>query len=161
MKNFFLKFDSILMSICVYFMGLMALLVILAVILRYIFGIGFMWVTELVTFLFIFGIFFGSAIGIIKKDHIAVDVFLKKMPKNVQYILNVITGIIIIIVQVQVIRSSIEWISKTGGILTPGLNMPSIYIYIVIPISAVFIIFNTFRILLIHSSQKIKSGDIE
>jgi TRAP-type C4-dicarboxylate transport system permease small subunit len=142
-------------------MGLMALLVILAVILRYIFGIGFMWVTELVTYLFIFDIFFGSAIGIIKKDHIVVDVFLKKMPKNVQYILNVITEIIIIIVQVQVIRSSIQWISKTGGIRTPGLNMPSIYIYTVIPIGAVFIMFNTFRILLIYSSQKIKSGDIE
>jgi len=142
-------------------MGLMALLVILTVILRYIFGIGFMWVTELVTYLFIFNIFFGAAIGIIKKEHIAVDVFLKRMPENVQYIINVITEIIIIIVQVQVIRSSIQWISKTGGILTPGLNMPSIYIYIVIPISAVFIIFNTFRNLFIYSSQKTKLGDIE
>jgi len=160
MKKFLLKFDSILEFICVHLMALMALLVILTVILRYIFGIGFMWVTELVTYLFIFNIFFGAAIEIIKKSHIAIDVFLKGMPKNVQHIINVITEIIIIIVQVQVIRSSIQWISKTGGILTPGLNMPSVYIYIIVPISAVLIMFNSLRNLFIYSSQK-KLGDIE
>lgn len=154
MKKFLLKLDSILIFLCVYSMGSMALLVILAVILRYIFGIGFMWVTELVTYLFIFSIFFGAAIGIIKKEHITVDVFLKKMPEKVQYIINVIKEIIIIIVQVQVIRSSIQWISKVGSILTPGLSIPSIYIYMIIPISAVFILFNTFRNLFNYFPKK-------
>ena len=160
MEKFLLKFNSILEFICVHLMALMALLVILTVILRYIFNIGFMWVTELITYLFIFNIFFGTAIEIINKGHIAIDVFLKRMPKNVQHIINVITEIIIIIVQVQIIRSSIEWISKTGSVLTPGLNMPSVYIKSIVTISTALMMFNSLRSLFIYIFPK-KLGDIE
>jgi TRAP-type transport system small permease protein len=123
-------------------MGMMGLLVIITVILRYFFGISYIWAEELVTRLFILTTFFGAVVAIEKREHIKIDFFLKMMPKKTQQILaDVIIQIIIIIVQIQVIRSSIKWIKIVGNAITPGMRIPTKYIYIFLPLSALLIIF--------------------
>jgi TRAP-type transport system small permease protein len=145
LEKYFLKFDSILIKFCVFILGIMGVLVILSVILRYIFGISYIWLAELITCLFVITVFFGAAIAIKREEHIKIDFFIKKIPEKVQNIISIIIEIMIISIQIQVIKSSLHWITKVGSTPIPGLYIPSKYIYLILPLGAMFIIFNNFR----------------
>lgn len=150
LKKIFKLLDKIILNICIVFMGLIALFVISSVILRYFFGIAFVWSQELITFLFIFTTFFGSVIAIQYEEHISIRYFYKLMPDKIQRFMDIIFKIFLVYLQVQIIRVSLQWIDKVGNVLTPGLRFPVRYIYMILPISALLMIVYALRKLFLN-----------
>lgn len=154
MKKILSKFDDIVMKICMFAMGLMAVMVMTSVILRYLFGISYIWASEFITYLFIFTTLIGTSIAVQKRECIKISFFRKRMPNKIQSFIFVSTQIIIIIVQIQVFRSSLRWIDKVGSTASIGLNISCKYVYMMLPVSAILIAFSNVRNLIKIFSRK-------
>jgi TRAP-type C4-dicarboxylate transport system permease small subunit len=120
--------------------GLMTVIVILAVILRYFFSISFIWSEELVTMLFIGFSFFGCISAVKEKEHIGIDFIVQSFTSKTRQIFKILASVISIIVLTVVIYASILWIPVAGTINTPGLQLPYYLFYSIIPVSFVLMI---------------------
>lgn len=136
--------DKALNSICMFFMGLIFLIVIVEVFQRYIFGTGAIWAEEVVSMLFVATTLFGTVIGVREKEHIAVPFIFEKMPLKMQNICNILSSFIIVITQIIMIVVSIKWIGNVGNVLSPAIRIPLQYFYWMLPVSAGLLILYEF-----------------
>ena len=121
-------------------MGAVTVSIIASVILRYVFGVVFIWAEEVITILFIGTTCFGAIICMIEDEHIFIDFFIEKLSTRVQHILKLLVLVIIVAVQSFVLKMSFFWIEKTGSSISPGLRIPSKYFYYMLPINCILII---------------------
>jgi len=143
MNKFVKLFYRIIVIWAIFLMGAVTVSIIASVILRYVFGIVFVWAEEVITVLFIGTTYFGAIICLRENEHIFIDFFIEKFSKRVQYILKSLVLVIIIVVQAFVLKMSFFWIEKTGSSISPGLRIPSKYFYYMLPISCTLIIIYT------------------
>lgn len=120
------KFIDFIMAIS---LGIMAIIVFLNVVLRYVFKSGITWSVELSQILFMVLVFFG-AIQAYKEDaHIKVDVLISKVPLVWQKILALCSNVLIFIVVVIVYQGSLQLVKENTVMTTPILGIPQSYIY--------------------------------
>lgn len=134
-------FTKLISFICITLMAIMTIIVITNVILRYVFSISFVWAEELITFLFLGTTYFGVALGVRSNEHIRIDFLLDKLGSKYRRVMNIFNSLIIVVVQVVVFRSSIVWIQTVGNVLSPGIRIPIKCIYILMPMSCIFVCF--------------------
>lgn len=133
--------DNFISWLIIFLIGTMSSIVIISVFLRYIFSITFIWSEELVSMIFITFSFFGCVVAIKEKEHICVDFVVKACPFLVQKVAEILSAVLIIIIQAVIIKYSIGWINVAGDPLSPGLRIPLGVYYSVMPISSALIIF--------------------
>ena len=126
--------DKALTVWCVGIMGLMALLVITSVILRYVFNLAFVWTEELIVLLFITTTYFGAILCVKEDEHIDIALLREILPERAGRGLKIIIGLVSIVVQLALAIISLEWIQKTGSSITVGLKIPYYVIYAMFPI---------------------------
>lgn len=119
----------------------MAIVVLLQVIFRYVMRISVPWTEEFARYLLILITFVGGALAIRDKQHIAVTVILDKLPKKARYYLNKCFNLTIIMFLITVFKGSIimvklTWETPVGSIswLTAGK------VYLILPVSMVMMI---------------------
>jgi TRAP-type transport system small permease protein len=127
--------DKALVVWCVCIMGLMCLMVISSVFLRYVFNLAFVWSEELIILLFITTTYFGAVLCVRENEHIDIRFLRECVPEKAGQVLNIIITVICIIVQVALAYISLEWIQRTGSSITVGLKIPYTYIYSIFPVS--------------------------
>jgi len=71
-------------------LALMTVLTFVQVVLRYVFNSGIVWSLEATTYSFAALVLVGMSYGVRTHTHIAVDLFTRKLPKNVRRAVNVI-----------------------------------------------------------------------
>jgi TRAP-type C4-dicarboxylate transport system permease small subunit len=120
--------------------GLMTVIVIIAVILRYFFSISFIWSEELVTMLFVGFSFFGCISAVKEKEHIGIDFIVQSFGPQTRQIFKILASVISIIVLAVVIFAAIKWIPVAGTIISPGLQLPYYIFYSIIPVSFILVI---------------------
>lgn len=120
--------------------GLIAVIVMATVILRYFFSITFIWVEEFVTFAFIFSTFWGVGACILKNEHITIDYLYNKLTGKVRMGIGIINNVIVIFVCYIVVLNSFQWISAVGNQISDGLRINMKYVYIIMPISMIITI---------------------
>lgn len=145
MNKLFEKMDKGLILFCMLLTGILALTIICAVFLRYVFGITFVWSEEVITFLFIGTTFFGAALVTKENEHITISALLEILPYTARKILDVFGLIVSIVVVLFLFVNSLIWIEKAGDLVTPGLRVPERIFYYMIPISCILIIFYSLR----------------
>ena len=121
--------------------GCLAVGVILTVILRYLFGISFAWAEEMLTTVFIATTFFGAALGLREKEHIAITLFFEKSSPTLRRFLNVLGMVVMIVVSIFVFKYSRQWISKVGKVPSPATGIPNGIFYTMVPVSFLITIF--------------------
>lgn len=119
----------------------MAIVVLLQVIFRYVMRISVPWTEEFARYLLILITFVGGALAIRDKQHIAVTAILDKLPKKARYYLNKCFNLTIIMFLIAVFKGSIimvklTWETPVGSIswLTAGK------VYLILPVSMVMMI---------------------
>lgn len=135
------KLSEILSYFSIFIMGLMSVLVIVCVFLRYVFSISFVWSEELITFLFLATTYFGVVLGVRYDEHIKIDFLTEKYGKKGKAISDILISILVIFVQFVVFKASILWIERVGDVLSPGMRIPNKIIYSMLPISCVLVVF--------------------
>jgi TRAP-type C4-dicarboxylate transport system permease small subunit len=117
----------------------MTSMVIIFVFLRYFFGVTFVWAEEMITMLFIATTYFGAVLGMKHKEHINIAFFYDMFPPSVQYYIEIVNHLVILVLQIAITGISIKWISKVGNVMTNGMRLPIKYFYYMMPLSAALI----------------------
>ena len=111
------------------------------VIFRYLLDSALPWAGELAIFFFIWIIFLGASIALIKGVHIGVDIFTNFINKKFKKINLVLINFIIIIFCSLIIYGSIPLIIDNFSQRSPALEIRLSYVYACIPISMISMIF--------------------
>lgn len=106
------------------------------VIQRYVFSMSIPWATDVIRICFIYSVFGGMCVGVIKKSHLNIDVVIKLIPKKVRKALSLLSNGMVILFLSVVLRYSIPFILSNMDQYTPYLSFPMSYVYIVFPITA-------------------------
>ena len=136
-------------------LSIMLLSVLWGVLTRYIFADQSSWTDELARFALIWVSILGAAYVSGKNAHITIDLLPKKTSKKKKLQLEIITSAIIaIFVLVIFIIGGLRYIyiSLKLGQTSAALEIPMGYVYLVLPISGLFILF--FKIQEIRKSSK-------
>lgn len=115
-------------------MGFIAASVIIAVILRYFFGITFTFLEELITLVLAFSAFWGIGMCALENEHVVIDFFYLKIPPKVRYFVDIFNYSVVAITLIVTDYYAFKWISVAGKALSNGLRVPYRYIYGTMPL---------------------------
>ena len=110
------------------------------VVARYIFNYGLVWSDELVRYSLLWITFIGSAVLVRYKQHLAIDIFEKTMPHRVRAVAYYFTHVIILCVAVIFIWQGTGQALRQASQVSPGTGIPVGIVYIIIPISGVYMV---------------------
>lgn len=130
---------EITFSIC---FVIMFTLVVTQVVLRYGFNESIGGANELATILFAYTSSLGIAVGIAKRDHMAISWFTERLSPRSRAIIDAIGLILLAILNLIIFWYSLRWIAITGSRMISVLHVPRWTAQIAIPIgtgaSAIF-----------------------
>lgn len=157
-KTILLNFGEIISGA---FLILATLIVIVNIFLRYVMNTGLWWTEELVTGLFVWAVFIGSAAGFKRHKHIGVDFILTKLPKDIQKSVNIFVDIILIAINGYLTYLSIIYVSNSYLKPTAVLGISSVWISssLVISLFLMTIYSVIFLIKTIKGKEKILGGE--
>jgi len=121
--------------------ALLAIIVALQVFSRYIFSIPLPWSTDVIRLLFVYIVFFGAVTASRQDTHIKIDFLFEKFPIKIQNIISLVMSLIVIIFLIFFLKSGIDFFHNTKTQLTPYLRVSVGFYYVILPISAVLMIY--------------------
>jgi TRAP-type transport system small permease protein len=123
------------------FVVVLCVAVFLQVLFRYAIRASFPAIEEIVSISFIYTIFLGAAVGMKRREHLEIDVLLKRVPAGLKraFHLLIIAGIVIFLVFV--VKEGVAFVFDSYGQTTTYLNMPISYSYAAIPGSALIMLY--------------------
>ena len=120
-------------TFCICFFVMFALIVT-QVILRYGFNESIGGANELATILFAYTSALGIAVGIAKRDHMAISWFTERLPPSPRKGIDVIGLILLALINIVIFWYSLRWIGITGSRMISVLQVPRWTAQISIPV---------------------------
>jgi TRAP-type C4-dicarboxylate transport system permease small subunit len=120
-------------TFCVCFL-IMFVLIVTQVALRYGFNESIGGANELATILFAYTSALGIAVGIAKRDHMAISWFTERLPPRSRKVIDVIGLILLALINIVIFWYSLRWIGITGSRMISVLQVPRWTAQIAIPI---------------------------
>lgn len=108
------------------------------VISRYVFNTGFAWTEESARYMMVLMVFVGAVVCTKQGVHVAVDALEEMVPKLVP-VLKTIQIVVMLIYCGVVFKYGIETLGTAAMQTSPNMKIPMNYIYMVFPITMVFI----------------------
>ncbi|MEM7045526.1 MAG: TRAP transporter small permease subunit [Pseudomonadota bacterium] len=151
--NLLFKFDRALARylewVIVALFAVFLVLTCLLVVLRYGFQSSILGGNEFVTIAFIFTSALGGAVGISKREHIAITVFIDMLPHKLRIGAYVLGLALVAVMNAALVYLSFDWIARTGHNPWQPINVPQGIFYAAIPIAgALAILFCLLKIVL-------------
>ena len=115
--------------------------VFLQVFFRYAIKSSFPAIEEIVSISFIYTIFLGAAVGMKRREHLEIDVILKRVPPGLKRAFNLIIVSGIAVFLIFVVKEGIIFVYDSYGQTTTYLNIPISYSYAAIPGSALIMLY--------------------
>ena len=110
-------------------------LVNLLVVLRYVFGSTIVGGNEFIVVLFIYTTAIGAAVAVSRKEHIAINFLVDRLPVGSRKILEIIGFALIALINAVMVWYSLTiWIPLTGRFILPALQLPQGYAQAAVPI---------------------------
>ena len=141
MKN---RLDLFLEWILALLLGVMVLDVFWGVVTRYVMDSQSSWTDELARFLLIWLSILGAAYASGKKLHIAIELLPQYLNERNQKILDIVIAVVVLLFGIAVFLIGglrYVYISFALGQTSPALNLPIGFVYLVLPISGLFIMY--------------------
>lgn len=139
-KKFFAmmeKFFAITSGICLFIVFSVSFA---QVIQRYVFQLSMPWATDTIRIFFVYSVFCGMCVGLIRKSHLNIDVVIKLLSNKGKLYLHLVSNIIMFTLLVYVFKESIPFIIANNNQYTPYLLIPMSYVYGFFPIIAIFML---------------------
>ncbi|MFB5661087.1 TRAP transporter small permease [Alteribacillus sp. HJP-4] len=135
------KINKTIEIISVSLLTVMVVAITFQVILRTAFEISITWLEPLTVFLFIWVSFFGIAYGFRERTHISVEVFYSYFPERIKRLCRRGDAILVVLVGAVIAYYGTVFALDSMGTNQPGLNIPSGFVYLVLPITGLLMIF--------------------
>lgn len=157
-KTMLLNFGEIISGT---FLIAATIIVIINIFLRYVMKTGIYWSEEVVTGLFVWAVFIGSAAGFKRHKHIGVDFLVNKLPDGIRKIVNIIVDIFLILINGYLFYLSIIYVKSSYLKPTPVLGISSVWISssLVVSLFLMTIYSIVFLIKTIQDKDKVVGGE--
>ncbi|MBM7691533.1 TRAP-type C4-dicarboxylate transport system permease small subunit [Peribacillus deserti] len=137
--------EQMLNTIMASALAIMVVLVFGNVVLRYFFNSGITWSEEMSRYLFVWLTFLGSIGAYQNKEHLGVDMMVKRLPRAMKKFVLLISDLIILFVLILVLDGSWKMTVMNMESVTPAVGMPLALVYgtgLVVAVSMAFITIN-------------------
>ncbi|HLQ70165.1 MAG TPA: TRAP transporter small permease [Bacillota bacterium] len=133
------KILEVIMTVC---LSLTVVITFVQVVFRYVLKISLPWSQELLMVFFVYSIFFGAAVLVHKKDHLVVDLF-DNLPDIINKLLMTLESFIAIVVLLVFIYYGMGLVNQNlaSGQTMGLLPFKRAYLYLVVPVTSVFMIY--------------------
>ncbi len=121
-------------------LGLLACLVMFAVIMRYFWGKSWGGLSEFYVVLFAFSTLWGMGLCILKEEHVIIDIFYDKLQPNIKRIFALVNYTIVLAVLVMFVYLSYSYTALVGKQISLGMRIPMYYMYGLMPVTGVIAI---------------------
>ena len=149
------KTDSVFSFIGGLSLAVVFIVVFAQVLCRYVVKFSLPWATDVTRIAFVISIFAGMCVGIFRRCHLNIDVFVHILPPKMQEQAALLSNLMVMVFLGVVAWYSIPFIQENGDQFMPYLDwFPMSWIYAVIPVSAAFMILS----LLIDTVQRLKGA---
>lgn len=118
-------------------MGLLAVLVIFTVIMRYCFSLSWKSVSEFNVVLFAFTTFWGLGLNVLKNEHVSINILYDKFNPPVKRWVTLFNYVVMLVVDCLFVKYSWEYTAKMGKQISQGMEIPMSYIYGIMPVCGV------------------------
>jgi TRAP-type C4-dicarboxylate transport system permease small subunit len=122
----------------------MTVVTFLQVLFRFVFELPSSWTGEVVTFSFIFVVFLGAALAVKHHEHIVVDI-VDALPSPIKKTIYLISQALVLIFLFVFTYYGWQHAVNSMNTLTPSLEIPKGYIYMVAPFSGMLMIYYLIR----------------
>ena len=124
-----LKYALILFSV------VLTVSVFLQVLIRFVFKYPLPWTEEIARIAFVYCVFIGATIAVRENSHLHVDALLVVLPKKVASALVFLGMLLVGVFLIFVTWQGIVLVRATGVQMTPVMQVPFKYLYLVLPVS--------------------------
>ena len=108
------------------------------------------WSEEAVRYLFLWLCFLGFSVAMNRGGHIVVDFFINFLPHPVKRALALASDAVILGFLVFLFVKGTQIAQATWNNLSPAMHLPMGYLYLILPISAILLLFYTLRVAYRH-----------
>lgn len=139
-----LVFDCIYRVLCEYSKAVLIVIVLVVsaqVFSRKLLGSSIRWSEEVALLLMVWMAFISMAIGVEKGLHISISMFFEKFPKPVQFGISKLTDMLMVTFGSAMIKYGMVLIQSTFKSTLPATKWPACTLYVMIPVSGVFIVY--------------------
>jgi TRAP-type C4-dicarboxylate transport system permease small subunit len=139
---------------------IMLITTFVAIISRYVFHYAIIWSPEVSRYLYIYIIFIGTFLGIKHKKHIGLDIVVDRLPNKIKKVVEISRNLSMMVFFIFLAYLGFKFSVIGMSQMTLALGISKGWIYLVIPIGAIFMFISTFQQTL-RSLSKVKSGGKE
>ena len=125
--------DRLLKYLLTFLVGLLTVSVFLQVLIRFVFKYPLPWTEEVSRIAFVYTIFIGATIAVREKAHLNVDFLLVALPPKVSRAVRLLGTTLVAVFLVFVTWQGIEFVRVTGVQVTPVMQVPFRYLYLILP----------------------------
>jgi TRAP-type C4-dicarboxylate transport system permease small subunit len=150
--------EDVLVTVC---HGLIVVLVVLAVVMRYVFNDPLTWGEELIVALLTWMVFLGAAAAVRSQMHIRIDVMAPvfRMPKFIW--LNTLTVIVGIVILVTMIWACYEQVLQELVVESPMMNVSKAWFASAMPVGLTLMLIHVLRIWMDQGAAPVFRGETE
>lgn len=127
--------DRLLKYLLTFLVGLLTVSVFLQVLIRFVFKYPLPWTEEVSRIAFVYCIFVGATIAVREKAHLNVDFVLVVLPVGVARAVKLVGTVLVGIFLAYMTWQGIAFVQATGVQVTPVMQVPFRYLYLIIPCS--------------------------
>lgn len=148
MKTILRLFDNAILAII--FLCILGFVVFafLQVTSRFAFNFSIAWTEELCRYLFVWMVFLGAGVGVLRRKHIAVDIVPNLIPTRMRKYYNVFLDLLIVVFCILLIRYGAAFSAKAMQQRSPAMQIPLGYIYYGIIAGGAVMLINAIRSML-------------
>ena len=126
--------------VCIVQASALFLIVVFAVIGRYVFGRSLTWTEEVPRYLLIWISFLGAAACVARREHVGFDVLFNALPDRIRRWLGAAIGLLILSFGWVVFRHGITFVKDFGPDLMETIPFTNYWYYIAMPIAGALIV---------------------
>ena len=132
------KFGKILVSVYegigAAAMGLLAVLIIFTVIMRYCFSLNWKELSEFNVTLFAFTTFWALRLNVLRNEHVTITILYDAVPNMVRKIFSLVSCVVMFVVDWQFVQYGWQYTMKMGKQISQGMEIPMKYMYGIMPV---------------------------
>lgn len=159
MKKVFNQLDGLVENIIFISTAGFVLVSFIQVISRYVLNSSLSWSEELCRYLFVLTVFLGSAVGLLHRKHVSVDLMEKIIPVKIKHYYILLIDIIVGVFSLFLGYVGLQMAMKSMTQPSPAMQIPLGYVYLAIPIGCTLMFINAARraVMDLKSNKKIEN----
>jgi TRAP-type C4-dicarboxylate transport system permease small subunit len=149
---------------CIALATALFVIVVAAVVARYVFGQAVSWTEEVPRYLLIWISFLGAAACVAKREHVGFDILFNALPERIRRGLGAFIGLLIFGFGWIVLRYGVVFVQEFGGDLMETIPFKNYWYYVAMPVSGVLLMLFALKATIdalrgLHESQVGQSVD--